>query len=75
MSISNKVYDVLKWIVILLLPASATLYFTLSGIWNFPYGEQVVGTITAVTTFLGMILKISDVQYKKEQAVQTEEKK
>lgn len=65
MKLSNKVYDVLKWVVILFLPAVGTLYFTLSGIWNLPYGEQVVGTITALDTFLGVILGISTVQYKK----------
>ena len=59
MKLSNKVYDVLKWIAMYLLPAVGTLYFALSGIWGFPYGEQVVGTITAVDTFLGVILGIS----------------
>lgn len=64
---SNKVYDVLKWIAQLLLPALGTLYFALAGIWGFPYGEQIVGTITAVDTFLGVILGISTAQYKKQQ--------
>ena len=64
---SNKVYDVLKWIAQLLLPALGTLYFALAGIWGFPYGEQIVGTITAVDTFLGVILGISTSQYKKQQ--------
>lgn len=62
----NKVYDVLKWIAQLLLPAAATLYFALSGIWGFPYGEQIVGTITAVDTFLGVILGISTTMYNKD---------
>ena len=65
MKMSNKVYDVLKWIAMYLLPAVGTLYFALAGIWNLPYGEQVVGTITAVDTFLGVLLGISNVQYKK----------
>lgn len=64
---SNKTYDVLKWIAQLLLPALGTLYFALAGIWGFPYGEQIVGTITAVDTFLGVILGISTAQYKKQQ--------
>ena len=64
---SNKTYDVLKWIAMYLLPAIGTLYFALAGIWSFPYGEQVVGTVTAVDTFLGVILGISTAQYKKEQ--------
>lgn len=62
---SNKVYDILKWIALVVLPAVATLYFALSGIWGFPYGEQVVGTITAIDTFLGAILGISNIQYNK----------
>lgn len=65
MKMSNKVYDVLKWIAMYLLPAAGTLYFALAGIWNLPYGEQVVGTITAVDTFLGVLLGISNAQYKK----------
>ena len=59
MSMSNKTYDILKWI------AAGTLYFALAGIWGLPYGEQVVGTITAVDTFLGVILGISTSQYNK----------
>ena len=62
---SNKVYDVLKWIAMVLLPAIATLYFALAGIWDFPYPEEIVGTITAVDTFLGVILGISSAQYNK----------
>lgn len=62
---SNKVYDTLKWIAMYLLPALGTLYFALSGIWGLPYGEQIVGTITAIDTFLGVILGISTTQYNK----------
>ena len=65
MKLSDKMYDVLKWIAQYLLPAAGTLYFALAGIWGLPYGEQIVGTITAVDTFLGVILGISSVQYKK----------
>lgn len=65
MKLSNKAYDVLKWIAMYLLPAAGTLYFALSGIWGLPYGEEVVGTITAVDTFLGVILGISSVTYNK----------
>ncbi len=60
---SNQVYDILKWIAQYLLPAAGTLYFALAGIWGFPYGEEIVGTITAVDTFLGVLLGISSVQY------------
>ena len=47
------------------LPALGTLYFALAGIWGLPYGEQLVGTITAIDTFLGVILGISKSKYNK----------
>ncbi len=65
MTFNNKTYDVLKWIALYLLPAIGTLYFALAGIWNLPYGEEVVGTITAADTFLGVILGISSANYNK----------
>lgn len=65
MKMTNKVYDVLKWIAQYFLPAIGTLYFALAGIWGLPYGEQIVGTITAVDTFLGVLLGISSAQYNK----------
>lgn len=65
MKMNDKTYDVLKWIAMIVLPAVTTLYFTLASIWGLPYGEQVVGTITAVDTFLGALLGISNAKYKK----------
>ena len=65
MKMTNKVYDILKWIAQYFLPAIGTLYFALAGIWGLPYGEQIVGTITAVDTFLGVLLGISSAQYDK----------
>lgn len=65
--LNDKTYDVLKWVALVLLPALGTLYFALAGIWGFPYGEQIVGTITAVDTFLGVILGISTVQYNRKE--------
>lgn len=62
---SDKMYDVLKWIAQILLPAAATLYFALSQIWGLPYGEEVVGTITAFDAFLGALLGISSLSYKR----------
>lgn len=62
---SNKLYDILKWIAMVVLPAIATLYFALAGIWGLPYAEEIVGTITAVDTFLGVLLGISAAQYNK----------
>lgn len=60
---SNRMYDVLKWIAQLFLPAAATLYFALANIWGLPYGEEIVGTITAIDAFLGVILGISSKVY------------
>lgn len=65
MKLSNKVYDILKWIAMVVIPAVGTLYFALAGIWGLPYGEEIVGTLTAVDTFIGVILGISTVQYNK----------
>ena len=72
MKLSNKVYDILKRISMYVLPALGTFYFTLSGIWGLPYGEQIVGTIAAIGTCLGAILGISNVKYKKEQITSEE---
>lgn len=63
MKLSNEAYDILKFIAQLLLPALGTLYFAIAGIWGLPYGEQIVGTITAVDAFLGAILKVSTDAY------------
>lgn len=63
--ISNRTYDILKYVAQIVLPALGALYFALSTIWGFPYGEQIVGTITAIDAFLGALLGISTVQYKK----------
>ena len=62
---SNKMYDVLKWIALVVLPATAILYSSLAGIWGFPYAEQIPDTITAIDLFLGVILGISSTQYNK----------
>lgn len=62
---SNKTYDILKWVAQIVLPALGTLYFALSAIWGLPYGEEIVGTITAIDAFLGALLRISTAQYKK----------
>ena len=64
---SNKVYDVLKYIALILLPALGTLYFALAKIWGFPYAAEIVGTISAVDAFLGALLQISTNQYNKDQ--------
>lgn len=66
--LSSGTYDKLKFIALLLLPALGTLYFTIAQTWGLPKAEEVVGTVVAVDTFLGVLLKISNSQY---DAVQT----
>lgn len=66
MIMSDKIYDILKWVALIFIPALGTLYFALSTIWGLPYGEEIVGTLTAVDTFLGALLGISTYQYNKE---------
>ena len=66
MKLSNKVYDTMKWLAIIVLPALATLYTALSAVWAWPYSEEVVTTVTAVDTFLGAVLCISTATDNKE---------
>ena len=65
MKMTDKMYDALKWVAQILLPAVATLYFAIAQIWGLPYGEEIVGTITAIDAFLGALLGISTYQYNK----------
>ena len=69
--ISNELYDILRDIVEIYLPGLGTLYFTLSGIWGLPYGEQIVGTIAAVCVFLGLFLKKSRIEHTKPLPIDT----
>lgn len=66
MTMNNKVYDVLKWVAMVVLPALATLYLGLSNVWGLPFGEEVSTTISLINTFLGAVLMISNNQYKKQ---------
>ena len=65
MKLSNKLYDILKFIAQIVLPALGTLYFALAQFWHLPYPEEIVGTISAVDVFLGTILGISTYVYNK----------
>ena len=65
MQLNSKAYDVLKWITMIVLPACATAYFGLAGIWNWPYANEVVKTIAVITTLLGALLGISTAQFNK----------
>ena len=71
---SNKLYDTLKWVALVVLPAVATLYTALAAIWSLPYAEQIPGTITAIDAFLGVLLGVSSVNYNKKNAAEEVEK-
>lgn len=62
---SNKIYDVLKWIAMIVLPALATFYMGLANTWGLPFAEEIPATITLIDTFLGAVLMISTNQYNK----------
>ena len=64
--ITASSYNVLKWVTLAFLPASGALYFTLSILWGFPFGEQIVGTIVALTAFMGLLLGVSKTRYGRE---------
>lgn len=62
---TNKIYDILKWVVIVVLPATTTLWLALSAIWGWPYAEAIGATLTAITAFLGALIGVSSVKYNK----------
>ena len=64
MKLSNKVYDVLKYVVTIGLPAVTTLWLTLASIWGFPYAEPIGATLGAITVFLGALIGVSSAKYK-----------
>jgi len=67
MRLSNGIYDVLKWLVVIVLPALTTAYVGLAAIWGWPYATEVAKTGAVVCTLLGALLGISTAQYNKEQ--------
>lgn len=66
LTLSSKLYDAMKQVAQTWLPAAGTLYFALAGIWNLPFAEEIVGSVVAVDTFLGVVLHISTVTYNKQ---------
>lgn len=66
MRLPDKVYDVLKWIVMIAIPACTTAYVGLSTVWGWPYAEPVAKTSAIVCTLLGALLGISTAEYNKE---------
>lgn len=65
MTIPDKIYDILKWVAMLLLPALATLVTTLGAIWGWPLAPQIADTIVAINAALAMLLGISSINYHK----------
>lgn len=70
MKLSDKVYDILKWIVMVVIPAVTTAYVGLSSIWGWPYADAIAKTSAVVCTLLGALLGISTAQYNKNQPPQ-----
>lgn len=68
MKLNNKVYDVLKWICLIALPALAVLYFTLAKIWGLPYGAEITATINAIALFIGTLIGVSQLSINKEES-------
>lgn len=62
---TNKTYDILKWVTLVALPATTALWLTLANIWGFPYAEAIGATLAAITTFLGALLGVSSINYAK----------
>ncbi len=65
MQLPDRVYDVLKWIVMIVIPACTTAYVGLAAIWGFPYAEEIAKTSAVICTLLGALLGISTAQYNK----------
>lgn len=67
LKLSDAVYDVLKWVALICLPAIATCYGAISTIWGLPYGTEICATISAVATMIGTLIGISHLNIKKEE--------
>lgn len=66
MKLSNKLYDTLKFLCTVLIPALGTFIFAISKIWQWPpYAENIVGTLSAISVFIGAVIGISSMQYNK----------
>ena len=66
MKLPDKLYDILKWVTMIVLPALATAYVGLAAIWGWPFADEVAKTTAVVCTLLGALLGISTAQYNKE---------
>ena len=68
MKMPNKLYDVLKWVCLIALPALSSFYGLLANIWNLPYAEQIPATISGVALLIGSLIGISHIAIKKEES-------
>lgn len=75
MTIPSKLYDILKWVTMVVLPASSILYVALANVWQWPYAPEISATLAAVAAFLGTVLQISSANYRTEQAEKKAEAK
>lgn len=66
MQLNDKLYDILKWVTLIVIPALATFYVAMAAVWGWPYADEVAKTATAVCTLLGALLGISTAQYNKD---------
>lgn len=62
---SNKTYNILKWVTAIVLPAIGLLWSTLAKIWGFPYASEIAATVAAFNTFFGAVLAVSTTKYNK----------
>lgn len=65
MKLNDKIYDILKWVALVVLPAIATLYTALAAVWGLPFAEEIPATITAIDLFIGALLGVSTARYNK----------
>ena len=65
--LKDFVYDTLKWVTMIVLPALATAYVGLASIWHWPYADEVAKTTAVICTLLGALLGISTAQYNKQE--------
>ena len=69
MKLNNKVYDCLKWICLICLPALAVFYFTVAKIWGLPYQAEIPATINAIAVLIGALIGISQINYESSDSI------
>lgn len=66
MLLPNKVYDALKWIAIIFMPAAIVLWTELGNVWGWPYVTEIAATLAAIEAFMGATLGVSTATYNKQ---------